>query len=251
MAIPVKSDLNGDATTQGAFKNAIGLLWDWVNGKAELNGDNTQTFKVADAVNSDESVSKGQLYSNFAKYGEGNALGKYTNDVSTNNADYNSITLTGIYSASQTANNHPPELEHSVTLFVMGRASTYTQQIAVDDGSGRVWTRHQTAGTWDTWREIITSNKYTNNLTQNGYQILPSGLIIQWMYTPNSVVDGDTVTFPIAFPNGVFIATHTANEAGTYCYSVYNLTLNNCIVSKRDNSKDVNNRYSSLIVIGY
>jgi len=34
--------------------------------KAKLNGDNTQPFKIADAVNADEAVSKGQLDSRLA-----------------------------------------------------------------------------------------------------------------------------------------------------------------------------------------
>lgn len=69
MAIPLKEDLNGDTTTQGKFKTAIGQLWDWVNGKAEKDGDNTQTFKVADAVNTDEAVSKSQLDAQSAGIG--------------------------------------------------------------------------------------------------------------------------------------------------------------------------------------
>ena len=36
----------------------------------------------------------------------------------------------------------------------------------------------------------------------NGYQKLPSGLIVQWFAA--SVVNGNSVTFPIAFPNAVF-----------------------------------------------
>jgi len=56
MAIPNKADLNGDTTTQGKFKTAIGQLWDWVNEKAEKAGDNTQTFKVADAQNDEDAV---------------------------------------------------------------------------------------------------------------------------------------------------------------------------------------------------
>lgn len=35
MAIPLKEDLNGDTTTQGKFKTAIGQLWDWVNEKLD------------------------------------------------------------------------------------------------------------------------------------------------------------------------------------------------------------------------
>ena len=121
---------------------------------AKLQGSSTQTFSVANAVNSNEAVNRGQLYDNFASYGNGNALSSYTNDRTINASDYNDITLTGFYSASGTANNHPPGLNNSATLLVIGRASTYTTQIAQDDISNTLWYRHQKSGTWTGWYKL-------------------------------------------------------------------------------------------------
>jgi len=92
---------------------------------------------------------------------------------------------------------------------------------------------------------------FTSSNATTGYQKLPSGLIVQWVNTPSSVADGDTVTFPIAFPNGIFVATHTANTGGAFCYSVYSISATNCIVAKRDYNGNINNQASSIIAIGY
>ncbi len=47
---------------------------------------------------------------------------------------------------------------------------------------------------------------FTASLNSNGYQKLPSGLIIQWGSWVASATTGNpvAVTFPIAFPNGIF-----------------------------------------------
>lgn len=48
------------------------------------------------------------------------------------------------------------------------------------------------------------------SLTSSGYQKLPSGLIIQWGVTGTfSAEGGQSVTFPIAFPNAIFAASAT------------------------------------------
>ena len=118
--------------------------------KAKLNGDNTQPFKIADAVNADEAVSKGQLL---------------------------------------------------------------TEMKAVDGlGSGL---------DADLLRGLPAD--FTNNLSTNGYQKLPSGLIIQWGTTGlvtqyhNSQI---TITFPISFPNVVLSIQCDSNDPATNPASV-------------------------------
>lgn len=61
------------------------------------------------------------------------------------------------------------------------------------------------------------------SLSSSGYQILPSGLILQWITRTHPGGSGSqTVTFPIAFPNEFFGATFgiqviaTAASLGTY-----------------------------------
>lgn len=58
---------------------------------------------------------------------------------------------------------------------------------------------------------------FAASLTGNGYQKLPSGLIIQWGVMPSGVAGGQNITYPIPFPNAVFVLTATvrAPASGT------------------------------------
>ena len=53
------------------------------------------------------------------------------------------------------------------------------------------------------------------SLSANGYQKLPSGLIIQWMQVLSNATGSKAFTFPIAFPNAVLgiQATHYFGSA--------------------------------------
>lgn len=54
--------------------------------------------------------------------------------------------------------------------------------------------------------QIPDMGSFATSLTINGYQKLPGGLIMQWgLATP--AVGGTFITFPIAFPTGVFSVT--------------------------------------------
>lgn len=63
--------------------------------------------------------------------------------------------------------------------------------------------------------------EFVQNLSGNGYQKLPNGLILQWRTIPrnsamSSVGGGITVSFPIVFPNEVcFIVAHTDADVYT------------------------------------
>lgn len=56
------------------------------------------------------------------------------------------------------------------------------------------------------------SADFTANLSGNGYQKLPSGLIVQWGNAGNiASASSVAVTYPIAFPNGALSASATVN----------------------------------------
>lgn len=51
--------------------------------------------------------------------------------------------------------------------------------------------------------------------TQNGYQVFPGGLILQWGNTPSVAAGASaTVSFTIPFPNGMFQVTGTGGSNG-------------------------------------
>jgi hypothetical protein len=56
--------------------------------------------------------------------------------------------------------------------------------------------------------QLSTGQTFTQSLSANGWQRLPSGLILQWgSHAAGSLL---AVTFPIAFPNAVFSVVGTA-----------------------------------------
>lgn len=57
---------------------------------------------------------------------------------------------------------------------------------------------------------VWTDNLAGKLFTGNGYQKLPSGLIIQWGSINAGGNLDPTVTFPVAFPNAVLVVTATA-----------------------------------------
>lgn len=62
---------------------------------------------------------------------------------------------------------------------------------------------------------LAGSTEFGSSLAANGYQKLPSGLIIQWGTTASTVAAGSVaVTFPIAFPNAAFAAIATTIAGG-------------------------------------
>lgn len=78
----------------------------------------------------------------------------------------------------------------------------------------------QTQATNDSSTKVATT-AFANpgaSLSANGYQKLPSGLIIQWGTVTTSASADQTVTFPLAFPNACLSVTSTvvtAPAAGT------------------------------------
>jgi hypothetical protein len=70
----------------------------------------------------------------------------------------------------------------------------------INDGSGFGW--YAALGG-------CTTSAFINSITVNGYQKLPSGLIIQWVAADSSgTASGNlAITWPIAFPNQTLIVT--------------------------------------------
>jgi hypothetical protein len=99
---PVSTDLVpfADPTTGLAEKATITqiatLIQPLLTGKADLNGDSTETFEVADATSSTEAVNKGQLDVAINAL-QGALIPQGNWDASTNTPDITGITATGYY----------------------------------------------------------------------------------------------------------------------------------------------------------
>jgi type 1 fimbria pilin len=83
--------------------------------------------------------------------------------------------------------------------------------------------------------------KGTALLSNNGYQIFPSGLITQWGVTGN--VSGDsavTVNFPIPFPNACLNAQVTVKAAGDTWAQLHSFTTTTIRVGRGFASPGIN-----------
>jgi hypothetical protein len=80
----------------------------------------------------------------------------------------------------------------SANAVLLGNGTSALQTVAPST-SGNVLTSNGT-----TWTSAALN--FDSSLSSNGYQKLPSGLIIQW----GTATDG-TITFPITFPNAAFV----------------------------------------------
>jgi hypothetical protein len=174
---------------------------DEVAKRALLQGDNTKSFKVADATLDDEALSLNQFV------------------------------------------NIQPEIKTNVTIgggnnlnLIAPAGSTDSGDVVFYNGDGtergRLYHSNASGLMQVDNSPIWYGQKAEVNKVQNGYQILPSGLIIQWGHS-NSSSNGERNTFPIAFPNACFIVldehngtatntSSTANSADATGYTSYN-----------------------------
>ena len=115
--------------------------------------------------------------------------------------------ITGSYRfASGDANT--PASGVAGTLEVIAASASAVNQLAMDSVSSRMFTRFWNGTVWSAWSEIWRTTGAAESLGQNGWQRLPSGLILQWGFVTNSATPGNptSVAFPITFPNGVYTA---------------------------------------------
>jgi hypothetical protein len=95
--------------------------------------------------------------------------------------------------------------------------------------NGQILTFNGSTNTWGA--SSLSSNGFTASLSSNGYQKLPSGLIIQWGIS-NIGYDEDPylITFPISYPNAAFNVTavggYGAAVDGSIGLSVKSLSSN-------------------------
>ena len=119
------------------------------------------------------------------------------------------------------------KLKARLDSLLAGITSTYVKltQLATETVAGIIkisTTAQVTAGTDNTTavspaklKEIFVNG---STKTQNGYQKLPGGLIVQWGTVSISANSVTTVTFPVAFPNAGlagYASKHDANANGT------------------------------------
>ena len=145
--------------------------------------------------------------------------------------------LTGSYRFASTDAN-TPAAGVAGTVEVIAASASAVNQTAFDSSTTRMWTRFWNGSVWSAWSEIWRTTGTAGSLAANGWQQLPSGLILQWgsagLTVPDTVnaTAGTAVTFPRTFttacfrclsslsdPNGeagqVLVGSFTAGLSGT------------------------------------
>ena len=100
----------------------------------------------------------------------------------------------------------------------------------------------------------LTENFTGSNvsLATNGYQKLPSGLILQWGTTPSISTDSSyAVTFPIAFPTACVTVQVCGKLGGITGASGYSIGTGNYTTTGVTIYNDSNAQATSWLAIGY
>ena len=94
---------------------------------------------------------------------------------------------------------------------------------------------------------------FTNSITVNGYQKLPSGLIIQWGSYVKITTSPIAITFPIAFPTAVFSVVlgfewpHNKNASAPFTIDITKTGF----TSNSKNCSEDKDYFEKWIAIGY
>lgn len=137
---------------------------------------------------------------------------KYVSDT-----DFNKMTTPGVYGLSGTSYTNSP----MATIYGIVRISRRDSGLMLQElylNSGALYSRISTAGTWQGWTQIPTIQNHFQGLNStNGYQRLPSGLIIQWGVATGKT-NSSTITYPISM-NSCYavLATPRNNGYSTTC----------------------------------
>jgi hypothetical protein len=131
--------------------------------------------------------------------------------------------LTGSYRfASGDANT--PAAGVAGTVEVIAASASAVNQMAFDSASSRMFTRFWNGSVWSAWSEIWRTTGVAESLATNGWQRLPTGLILQWGSVSGTTgglagtgaaevfVNG---TFPLTFPTAcTFMGASPADVLG-------------------------------------
>ena len=130
---------------------------------------------------------------------------------------------TSTVSFSTVSNTISQTVSSSITNSLTGdtvirKLSTNFIKKPASASNGQVLTYNGSTSTWGA--DSLSANGFNASLSSNGYQKLPSGLIMQWGKDSTDVQsDGGvrTITFPIPFPTACFqVLVSPENSDGSY-----------------------------------
>ena len=158
--------------------------------------------------------------------------------------------------------NYPETYQQNGGTVQVIRTGNYLTQTFIPVGVNKVFTRscvnaqsESSERTFSEWRRLLNDTEITESKARPGYFKLPGGMIVQWG-AATIMNDGlYQVTFPIAFPNAIFIGNATA-VSGTASASGVVISINSpqtnrmTLITKNHpgNDQDINVHW---LAIGY
>lgn len=199
---------------------------------------------LSDVDNISQARNNLNVYDRSDVYTKSESDGRYNHPIYLGTDDLDLIQGAGTYYQTSNANTsaargYPVNLAGS--LFVQ-KAAGVTQQYQTYGQDRRFFIRGYYSGVWSAWKEIgDSSGGFQQSLGQEGYQILPSGLIFQWGRIYTATDGASTVNLPYTFPNAMIQAqaTLTRNSAANLGVSTYSYSTNSFVVRNSDYAQDV------------
>ncbi len=131
-------------------------------------------------------------------------------DSSTTVSDLDAVDKSGFYNHSPAASNRPLDGYDGRVLHIATEGGEWSQLDVIGGNTIAFRDRDNGAAAPTPWRFGWFGQRPSQQVAESGYQVMPSGLILQWGRATG--LDGTQVEFPLEFPNAAFSVTCTENE---------------------------------------
>ena len=176
-------------------------------------------------------------------------------------ADFNEYKTPGNYFFTLAAHLNSPYAPNTTSGWLVVEAVSngeYIKQTHYAFNFRKTWIRtyDNNNSTWVAWHQQLSIADITESKARPGYFKLPGGTIVQWGAASNITADGSIqITFPVAFPNYLFIANATAvsgnaSASGVVVSLSATLSTGMILITKNHpgNDRDINVHW---LAIGY
>lgn len=177
-------------------------------------------YGITDAATKTETNAKADKATTLAGYGITDAVS--TPLVSTQ-TDLNTYQSNGTFMTPTAGlTNLPTDWPqgHYFVDVTKNTGSSYIRQNITNTTTNQAASRVWTGSSWTEWAINTTNSMFAGSLDENGYCILPNGLILQWGKAA-VVASGTYVTLPIKFPTKVVAVTAGISSANNPTEALY------------------------------
>ena len=249
-------DLADFVNSSGSYANQ-GLMFDYVNKASNQTITGVKTFSngIVSNVTGNLTGNSGTT-TKLATARTITLAGDVTGSLSFDGSANVSITAT----IADNSHSHTIANVTGLETALNGKLSTSGNATTATTATNAIYATTQTAGTNNTTiattafvlANSIQDAQFAQSVAVNGYQKLPSGLIMQWGIMPYTSDNANaTITFPIAFPNNCvsIVPSIDTVSIGAGNWSVYAKTTTN--FSANYSSTIANSAGGYYIAIGY